>query len=420
MKFILRILLLLAIAPVFIQKVYAQENKPVPLRNIPTGKDKVVPKDTVITSEKGVPQQDVSDALRRLFHLKPALVNDTIGTKPQLSVVPAIGYTLVSRLAIVLSGNVAFRTAPQSRISTIVASTDYTQNKQFTVPIQTSIWTKDNEYNFIGDYRFYKYPQSTYGLGSSASIKNDDPMDYSFFQFYETAQRHVAGNWYTGIGYLFDDHWNISHQGPKNNAPSDYAAYHPREHTISTGPTITALYDSRDNSINPSKGWFGNFQFRTSFKSFGSTYDWQSMIIDIRKYVRFPAGSANVLAFWTYEWLVLGGKAPYLDLPSTSWDPNSATGRGYIQGRYRGAQMIYGEVEYRYRLTSDGLLGGVFFMNAQSLSARQHTNLQTVQPAFGPGLRVKLNKVSKTNIAIDYGFGSQGSRGLFIDVGEIF
>lgn len=419
MKIIFKSLLLL-LGVACTRYSYAQETKHVPLTNIPTGKGKVIPKDTVIMSDKGVQQQDVSDALRRLFGLKPAPVNDTIGTKPQLSVVPAIGYTLVSRLAVVLSGNIAFRTSPQSRISTIIASTDYTQNKQFTVPIQTSIWSKDNEYNFIGDYRFYKYPQSTYGLGSSASIKNEDPMDYSFFQFYETAQRHVGGNWYTGIGYLFDDHWNITHNGPKDGARSDYAAYHPRNHTISTGPTITALYDSRDNSINPSKGWFGNIQFRTSFESLGSSYDWQSMIIDVRKYFRFPAGSENVLAFWTYEWLVLGGKAPYLDLPSTSWDPNSATGRGYIQGRYRGAQMVYGEVEYRYRITSDGLLNGVAFFNAQSLSAQQHTRLQTVQPGFGPGLRIKLNKVSKTNIAIDYGFGSQGSKGLFIDVGEVF
>jgi hypothetical protein len=68
----------------------------------------------------------------------------------------------------------------------------------------------------------------------------------------------------------------------------------------------------------------------------------------------------------------------------------------------------------------NGLLGGVFFLNAQSFSAAPGTRLQGIQPGYGPGLRIKLNTITKTNICIDYGFGRQGSNGLFIDVGEIF
>jgi hypothetical protein len=82
--------------------------------------------------------------------------------------------------------------------------------------------------------------------------------------------------------------------------------------------------------------------------------------------------------------------------------------------------MLYLESEYRFQITNNGLLGGVVFVNAESLSAAPGTKLQSIQPAFGPGLRIKLNKVSRTNVAIDYGFGLQGSKGLFIDVGEAF
>jgi hypothetical protein len=60
------------------------------------------------------------------------------------------------------------------------------------------------------------------------------------------------------------------------------------------------------------------------------------------------------------------------------------------------------------------------FANAQTLSGAPGTRLQAVQPAYGPGLRIKLNKVSRTNIAVDYGIGREGSKGLFINVGEIF
>lgn len=82
--------------------------------------------------------------------------------------------------------------------------------------------------------------------------------------------------------------------------------------------------------------------------------------------------------------------------------------------------MVYGEAEYRYHITNNGLIGGVVFVNAETFSAAPGTRLQSIEPAFGPGLRVKLNKVSRTNISVDYGFGTRGSRGLFVNVGELF
>ena len=82
--------------------------------------------------------------------------------------------------------------------------------------------------------------------------------------------------------------------------------------------------------------------------------------------------------------------------------------------------MVYLESEYRYHITKNGLLGGVAFINAESFSGAPGTALQGIQPGYGAGLRLKLNKVSKTNIAVDYGMGNQHSKGIFVTVGEIF
>jgi hypothetical protein len=184
--------------------LYAQQS-PVIIKRIPV-RHKAIVRDTVridtLANPPKVPlasQKDIGDVLSKLFHSKPAPVVDSITSKPEISIAPAIGYTLLSKFALVLSGNAVFKTGPQSRISTIIASTSYTQNKQFTLPIQTNIWTKDNTYNFIGEYQYYKYPQSTYGLGSNSNIRNEDPMDYSYFKFYQTALRHVTGNLYAGL-----------------------------------------------------------------------------------------------------------------------------------------------------------------------------------------------------------------------------
>jgi hypothetical protein len=414
-------LIILLLVLLFSDRLYAQQNKDIPLAKLYTDTAKgKIKKDTTILSVKGKPQKDVYDMIEALFHKESEPASDSITLKPEISIVPAFGYTLVSRLAMVLSGNVAFRTGLQSRVSTVVASASYSQNKQFIIPVLSSIWTKNNNYNFIGDYRYYKYPQSTYGLGSSSKIDNEDPMDYSFIRFYETALRHISGDFFAGVGYMLDSHYNISDAGNLNGTTSDYSRYGKSTLSIASGLTLSGLFDSRDNAINPSKGGYVSVQYRSSATALGSTSSWHSLILDARKYFKFPENSENVIALWNYDWVILSGNPSYLDLPGTSWDANSATGRGYIQGRYRGAQMVYFEGEYRYKILANGLIGGVVFANAESFSAQQGTRLQAIQPAFGPGLRIKLNKVSKTNIAIDYGFGSQGSKGLFIDVGEAF
>ncbi|MGZ3756794.1 MAG: BamA/TamA family outer membrane protein [Mucilaginibacter sp.] len=370
--------------------------------------------------EDSLKQKDIFDIIAQLRKRQRIIKSDSITSKPSISYVPAIGYTLVSKTAIVLSGNAAFRTGPEARISTIIVSSSVTQRKQFTLPIQTNIWNKDNSFNFVGDYRLFKYPQSTFGLGSNSNINNEDPMDYSYFQFYETALKHIAGNIYAGVGYIIDDHWNVTDHGNFNGKVADYSIYGKSAHSIASGLTLNALIDTRNNGINPSKGEYFSLQYRDNYSFLGSSTPWRSLIIDVRKYIRFPENSENVLALWNYEWLILNGRPSYLDLPSTQWDESSGTGRGYIQGRFRGADMVYFEAEYRYRITANGLLGGTFFVNGQSLSTAPGSKLQTMQPGFGPGLRVKINKVSNTNISVDYGFGRQGSNGLFIDVGEIF
>jgi outer membrane protein assembly factor BamA len=365
-------------------------------------------------------QRDLMDVVHSLFHTNFSSSGDSIGFKPVTSVVPAIGYALQSRMAVLLSGNTAFRTGSKSRISVINFSTSYTQNAQFTLPVLWSIWSKTNDYDFVGEMKFYSYPQSTFGLGSNSSIGNPDPMNYNYIRLSEKALRKISGNFYAGPGYIMDDHWGISQQVVTKNDPANFVNYSPATHTVSSGLTLSGVFDTRDCSINPSKGFYAMCQYRENLTALGSTSAWNSLIVDVRKYFRFPENSNDVLAFWSYNSLTLSGKPPYLDLPATLWDTNTNTGRGYIQGRFRGAQMVYMETEFRYRITSDGLIGGVVFANAQSFSGAPGTRLQALQPGYGPGLRVKLNKASKTNIDIDYGLGREGSKGLFVNIGELF
>ena len=369
-------------------------------------------------------QKDIVDVARKLFQKKPSLKSDIIrpGDKPVLTILPAVGYTLQTRFAVILAGNDAFYTSnkPGAQLSVINASPTYTQNSQFTLPIQLNIWLKGDKYNLLGDWRFMQYPQSTYGLGSNTSLSQQDAMDYDYIRIYQYILRKFAPNFSAGIGYTLDQHWNIEEDGPVNNPPSEYEVYGTAKRTTSSGPALMLLYDSRNNPINSSKGLSASLVFRHNVTWMGSSSNWQSVLLDIRKYFQFPGRSKNVLAFWSYNWVIVKGKPPYLDLPAVGWDNFNNTGRGYIQGRFRGNLMLYLESEYRFGITNNGLIGGVAFANAETFSNGINHQPQSVEPGFGLGLRIKLNKKSNTNVCIDYGFGTEGMRGFFVNVGEVF
>jgi hypothetical protein len=414
MKRIFAVSLFLVFAACFTTRLCAQDKKLIPISRYPV-------KDTTKVTTDTSQQKDMYDVLQSVFvkNYKPAK-NDSIGRKPIISFIPAIGYSLQTAAAVTLSGNIVFRSSPGSKVSAITTSMGYTQKEQFTLPIVSTIWTKNNEFVFVGDARFYIYPQSTYGLGSNSNINDKQHMQYDLFRFSEIVMKQIAGNFFMGAGYKLQQHWNVSYKPTKDGAPSDYESYGTAAHSTSSGLSLNALYDSRDNSVNAAKGFYAAVQYYNYLRALGSNNSWQSLIIDVRKYYRLPENSDNVIAFWSYNWLTLNGKPPYLDLPSTSWDTYSTTGRGYIQSRFRGAQMVYLEAEYRFKITRNGLIGGVVFLNGQSFSAAPGTRLESIEPGYGPGLRIKLSKASKTNLDVDYGFGNQGSHGLFLTVGEVF
>lgn len=82
----------------------------------------------------------------------------------------------------------------------------------------------------------------------------------------------------------------------------------------------------------------------------------------------------------------------------------------------------YGEVEYRGTLMRNGLLGMVAFLNATTISNLDQDErlFDSVAIGAGAGLRVLINKRSKTNLCFDVGFGKQGSRGIYLAVQEAF
>jgi outer membrane protein assembly factor BamA len=370
-------------------------------------------------------QVDLVDLGRSFLKGHKATRVDTVAQKTgklHVSALPAAGYTLQTGFAGVVSSNFAFYTSEhsQANLSNVLTSITYSQYKQIIFPIQANIWTKGNKYNIVTDWRYLQYPSLTYGLGGNTSSDSGYNINYSYIRLHQAVLRAVGKDLYVGLGYDLDYYWNIQEIDPPPGK-TDFQRYGLTKTERSSGPSLHLQYDDRRNAINPDNGTYISAAYRPNFTFLGSDNNWQSLILDTREYIRFPSSTHNVLAFWSYDWLTLGsGNPPYLSLPSTGWDPYSNIGRGYIQGRYRSKNMLYLESEYRFGILNNGLLGGVVFANAQSFSDPNTGHYNYIQPGWGGGFRISLNKFSRTNLCIDYGWGLHGSGGFFVNLGEVF
>lgn len=367
-------------------------------------------------------QKDVIDILHHIFNKKKLIDTQETQKKINISFIPAIGYTLSTGYVIGLSSLTSFFTADSHRQneSLINLQAFYNSRRQQLFVAQSNIFTNKDQVKFATDLRISRYPDVTYGLGGRTTSSAANHIVYNYIRFYQTVLKKVSANLYAGAGYCLDYHYDIVEDRAVNNTISAFDRYGQTTSSRSSGFNLNVLFDTRSSQINPLKGTYANVFYRSNLTSLGSDSKWSSIQLDLRKYVKLSDHSKNILAIWSYTWLSIAGKQPYLDLPSVGNDTYNNTGRGYETGRFRGKNMLYLEGEYRFGITKNGLLGAVGFASLQSYPRSVTGKIRSFIPAGGFGLRIKINKKTNTNLAIDYAIGVDGSRGIFVNLGEIF
>ena len=378
-------------------------------------------------------QLDAFDLAKRWFGISMMpKVDSGLSNKPQWAILPSLNYQPATGIAAgaILTSSFYPKNTPRTRLSTVYLYGGYSQFNQVLVTAISNTWTKGHRFNIQGDWRFYNFPTTTYGLGGDTQPANASPVDYNHFRFHQTVYKAVGEDYMVGIGYMLDRHFNIQNVSPDGQI-TDYARYGLSRQSTSSGLSAGILRDRRGNPNNPEGGSYLLAQYRVYLRELGSTTNYQALWLDYRKYIPLGGRLDKQLALWSFNWFTFGGNAPYLDLPATGWDTYNNSGRGYSMGRLRGPSLYYAEAEYRTQLTANGLLGGVLFANAQTIgpwangvpagleTSKQPYSLQ-VWPGVGGGLRVKVNKTARTNLAIDYGFGAGGSQGLYFNLNEVF
>ncbi|MBW4362530.1 BamA/TamA family outer membrane protein [Flavobacterium taihuense] len=358
-----------------------------------------------------------------------------------LLVIPIIGVQPATGFSYGATAQYTFKGADLSdKYSSANLGVTFTTKKQLLINVKNNILLKNNKIYLRGDCRLYVFTQPNYGLGTNiipSERKNPDfeiesieePMDYNYFKFHQTASWEVKPNFYVGGGIEIDwyssiidknldvvngkwtNHYNYSKQNGFNDT----------EYFVN-GVSLNLIYDSRDNQINTRKGWFANINYRFNGDLFNEQKSSNVLYTELRYFIPLdPKKEHFILGIWAFGQFVTNGVVPYLNLPAIGWDQRSRSGEGYTQGLFRGNNLAYMQAELRFPITCNQLLSGTVFANYTTTSNKQdHIGLfEYVQPALGVGLRLLIDKATRTNLVIDYAIGNH-SKGFYLNAGETF
>jgi outer membrane protein assembly factor BamA len=374
-------------------------------------------------------QVDVVDLWRTLRHKKTTSREPTgrmVTIAPVISAKPSTGFVIG------VGGNLAgYRGDPATtRISSAVGALTFSTKKQVSLTVRFGMFTNEDRWRIEGDNRALWTSQDTFGLGIGTTEADRVNARFNHFRVEESILREVSPSLYLGGGLSFNAHTTIR-PGLDADAVWDQSPYvtYSQQHGFDIGGQTSAgliasvALDTRDSAINASRGWLARASFRTSFEGFvGADSTWTAAETDVRTYVKLSKRGRMKVAGWLFGAFVTSGVPPYFDLPATASDTYGRSGRGYPEGRFRGEELVTGEVEFRATLMRNGLLGAVAFINTTSVSDKQTSAalFDGFAGGAGFGLRVLFNKHSKTNLCIDVGFGRNGSHGIYLALQEAF
>lgn len=253
---------------------------------------------------------------------------------------------------------------------------------------------------------FYSFPCKYWGIGYDKGNNDANETEMNRWQAQAKASFmfRVAPSTYIGPMLTFDFIEGKDIKNPELLEGMDRI-------TRNTGVGLTFVYDSRDVTTNPKRGFYVNLSqcFRPKFM--GNDY----------------AFSTTDLRFNTYRRVWKGGiiatdLRSQLNFGNPSWGMmallgNSYSMRGYYEGRYRDKHKIEAQVELRQhvwkRNSVVAWVGAGTVFNKFSAMRMGH-----VLPNFGIGYRWEFKK--DVNVRLDYGFGKSGQSGFIFNINEAF
>ena len=338
-------------------------------------------------------------------------INDKVYRVMQYSPAPIISYSTETSWVFGLAKFNAFALNKKdtiSQASSVSEVVGFSFNGQMYLDVNAIFrW---NENKDIGELTFglEKFPRQFWGVGNEIDPDSSALVTKSFLDISPTYKKMVLPNFYIGLSYNYYNVFDITYT---IDSIHHAEAYRGHDGGLNSGFGTVLAYDTRDNIYNATKGMFIQFDSEFYSKAFGSKFIFNRYEFDIRKY--HPVGKST----FAYQ---LFTESNFGDVPvySKAMMGGSYRMRGYYEGQYRDNVIIDAQFEIRRHLF--WLLGATAFISiGQVAPSYADFNKDNFRMTAGGGLRLMVDKVHKTNLRFDMGFG-QNTYAFFFGFSEAF
>jgi len=373
----------------------------------------------MLSQEKDTLEKDQLEKLKDFFTFYPnkkKAAQDSTLYPSKFIAAPIISYSPETNLGLGVGAKYLFKfkgSGEETRTSNMPLSLQYTLKNQVFFFSGFEIFTNQEKWVITGNIRFQNFPRLYYGIGRDTPEENEEQYDNYQATFEPILLKRLFTKYlFLGGGIRYNHIFKVGVEENgllATNRPSGF------EGSTSAGVELAALYDSRDNILNASKGWYVELTYGAYNKALGGTHKFNLARYDLRYFTGISKKNKDVLGF-QFIGHFSNGDVPFSELALLG---SNEIMRGYREGRYVERNMMAGQVEYR-KTFKDSRFGMVAFVGTGDVFNKiDQLKVKNLRPNFGVGLRFLLDKEENLNIRADWGFGDN-SNNLYLNIAEAF
>jgi hypothetical protein len=323
--------------------------------------------------------------------------------------IPISNPTVGTGLAVVVMP--FYHLGPESPLSNTTIAAGLTSSRSWAVGVAQSTRLRGDRLRIDGMLAYFDLHYRFFGKGAEAGTAGQSvPIEQKATAFVPELLFQIGGRTFLGMRYR-----GIRMETSLDNAdvpPSLVAPVGDLTGTVmSSGIGPVAVFDTRDNEMNPASGWLADFRANFAEHSVGSDTSYRTVTFGVNHYRRLGAGVLALRAFGCGA----SERTPLFDL--CLYGAGSDL-RGYEIGRYRDRTMVAAQAEYRFPLR--GRFGAVAFAGTGKVAPSfDEMGTQPTLPSYGVGLRWLASQRARVNLALDLARGRDETT-AYIYVKEAF
>lgn len=346
---------------------------------------------------------------------KKAVERDSSIHPAKAILTPVVSYAPETNLGFGLGVKGLFKmrgSGPETRTSNIPLSLLYTIDKKYQFFSGFAIFSPGEKYMLTGNINIQSFPSFYFGVGQNTPDSNEEAFGYRQILIEPILLKNIFRPYlYFGGGFRFNKIDQIEAEQDGLLALSKRSG---ANGSTSSGFQIALIYDSRDNILNASKGFYLELTHGIYSKNLGGSQNFELSRFDFRYYIPMFQKSRSTLAFQLMAHLS-HGNTPLFELGRLG---GHEIMRGYFEGRYTERQLYATQLEWRQKLNHRWGIIGFTGLGTVAPSFDQ-LKMRHVRTSFGVGLRFLIDPHENLNLRLDFGFGAKKMK-YYFKIAEAF